>query len=533
MVDVRLLEVLFPRFASVQVDEMARDGDRVSVRARVRKTTGLCPACGSLARRVHDRYERQIADTAVVGQRVLIRLQVRRFICDVVACTRRTFVEQAEGLTFRYGRVTSLLHQTLQVIAAALAGRPGARLAARTAITTSRSTLLRVLRAIALPTLSPGPRVLGVDEFAIRRGATYATLLLDMETHRPIDVFDGRTAESFAAWLREHPGVEIICRDRGGNYAEGARSGAPDAVQVADRFHLWANLGEAVEKTVISHRSCLPEPVPTEEETQAIPAALVVPDPLRNVDDEGRLAVRKRERYAAVQALVVAGNSLNSISRQTGLCFRTVQRYAQAGSLDELLATAERSSTLDRFKEYLLTRWNDGCTDAGRLHRELQGMGWRGSARTVQRYAHQLRGLTSAPPPRPVTPKPRKVARWLMTNSANLTAGDQVRLKAIIARCPELAATRRHVAGFASMRRELRGDQLPNWMAAVTSGELPALHSFVKGLNRDLDAVTNGLTLTWSSGPCEGAVNRVKALKRSMFGRANLDLLRHRILLPN
>ncbi|MEV0570631.1 hypothetical protein [Dactylosporangium sp. NPDC050588] len=185
------------------------------------------------------------------------------------------------------------------------------------------------------------------------------------------------------------------------------------------------------------------------------------------------MAVQKRERYAAVQELMHAGHSLNSISRQTGWCFRTVQRYAQAGSLDDLLATAERSSTLDRFKEYLLTRWNDGCTDTGRLHRELQGLGWRGSARTVHRYTHQLRGLTSTPPPKPVTPKPRKVARWLMTNPANLTAGDQVRLKGIMARCPELQATRRHVAGFASMMRELRGDQLPNWIAAVTTDELP------------------------------------------------------------
>jgi hypothetical protein len=197
-----------------------------------------------------------------------------------------------------------------------------------------------------------------------------------------------------------------------------------------------------VEKTVLAHRSCLPEPVPTGEESQTTPTAVVMPDQVRHVDgDERRLTVRKRERYAAVQALVVAGNSLNSISRQTGLCFRTVQRYAQADSLDELLATTERSSTLDRFKQYLLTRWNDGCTDAGRLHRELQDMGWHGSARTVQRYAQHLRGLTSAPPPSPVTPKPRKVARWLMTNPANLTAGDEVRLKAIIARCPELEGT--------------------------------------------------------------------------------------------
>lgn len=152
MVDVRLLQVLFPRLASVRVDEVIHDGNRVCVRARVRQTAGRCPACGNLAGRVHERYGRQLADTAVAGQRVLIRLQVRRFICDVAVCARRTFVEQVQGLTFRYGRVTSLLHETLRVIAAAVAGRPGVRLAAWTAIATSRSTLLRVLRAIPLPT---------------------------------------------------------------------------------------------------------------------------------------------------------------------------------------------------------------------------------------------------------------------------------------------------------------------------------------------------------------------------------------------
>ncbi|MEU2036958.1 ISL3 family transposase [Nocardia amamiensis] len=468
-----------------------------------------------------------------------MRLTVRRFFCRNMSCRCRTFVEQVAGLTERRRRRSAGLLRTLTKIGLALAGRPGARLARTLAIEVSRTTLLRLVRAVPEPPITT-PRILGVDDFALRRGSVYATILVDMDTHRPIDVLPDRSAKTLATWLNAHPGVEIICRDRGGTYADGARTGAPQAIQVADLWHLWHNLAEAVEKTVQSHRRCL-QAVPDDASTdspsariseQPEPAEEMAPELDKPVPEQ-RLVTRLRERHAAVHRLRAEGLSLNAIGRELGVCFRTVQRYAAAATPDELLTkTMDRDSSLDPFKPYLHQRYNQGCTNATILHTELHPLGWRGSLRTVQRYLRRIPAQQKAPAPRPVVLKPRHITRWIMTDPANLDADAATRLEAVLARCPELNATARHVNSFADMMCGLHGDRLPAWIEAVQADALPALHSLARGFTRDQAAVTAGLTLPWSSGPVEGQVNRVKHLKRSMFGRAELDLLRRRILLP-
>jgi len=421
-------------------------------------------------------------------------------------------------------------------------------------------TLLRIIRGLPDPA-APTPKLLGVDEFAIRRGQTYATILLDMATHRPIDVLDGRRADTFADWLRQHPGVRVICRDRSGAYAEGARQGAPEAIQVADRFHLWANLGEAVEKTVFAHRGCLAEPEIEPDETastvdaqhdaapveDADPAATSVAPPHHDglLDVSGRprrLVARSIERFEAVQALRAQGMSLRAITVALDLDRKTVRRFADMPSLDELLFKAtHRVSKLDRYKPYLDHRAGEGCTNAVVLFAELKAMGYTGSDQTVRRYVAPLRpkhkqqtansGKTAAPTVRPAPPKPRRVARWIMTRPDRLKPGETVALKQILARCPQLEATAGHVTGFAAMMSERSGaQQLDGWMHAILADDLPALHSLVNGMRRDHTAILNGLSLPYSSGAVEGAVTRAKAIKRAYYGRANLDLLRKRVL---
>ncbi|MEW1660642.1 ISL3 family transposase [Streptomyces sp. NPDC093707] len=519
------------------VELVERTVSGITLHARVRAADGRCPHCGSSSGRVHGRYLRRLSDAAVSGARVVIELLVRRFRCLNAACAAVTFVEQAAGLTSPHARFTFLLRGMLTSIAVALAGRPGSRLAAALGVPVAKDTLLRLLRALPEELVEP-VRVLGVDDFALRKGDSYATILVDLERRRPIDVLPGREAEPLAAWLRDHPEVEIICRDRGGAYAEGARTGAPQASQIADGWHLWRNLGEAVEKTVGAHHACIrtvfattvpASPPPGDDIWQLPPPAT---DSMLDVcGRERRLVIRTKERYAAVQQLLADGSSLEGICRTLRLDRSTVRRFARATSLDELLVKAtNRASILDPYTAHLHQRWKDGCRDSAQLHEEILALGFRGSIQTTRRYLRPFKSSATAPPAPRVAPRPRRVVRWIMTNPGNLPDVDALALKEIRTGCPELDAVNQHVRDFATMMRDLTGSELPAWMERVEHDDLPALHSLVNGLRRDQDAVIAGLSSPWSSGQVEGQNTRVKQIKRDGYGRANFDLLRTRIL---
>jgi transposase len=372
---------------------------------------------------------------------------------------------------------------------------------------------------------------------------------MDMDSHRLIDMLPDREAETFADWLRAHPGTEVICRDRGGAYARAARQAAPAAVQVADRFHLWQDLAEAVEKTVLARIAAMDPPPgpdsPQDPGTAASPPAPAEPDGFRDVHShERKLVARHRERYAAVQALRAEGCSVREIARRLGLARGTAAKFAGAASIDELLVKAtRRPSILDPFKPYLGQRWNDGITSAAALHEEIRARGWEGGILAVERYLRQFRTadgrdrqararpqLTApaAPPP----PKPRQVTRWIMTHPGHLASGDAANLARLLDASPALAAAAGHVRSFAGMMTRRQGLlTLEDWLTAVEASDQPALRSFARGIRRDQHAVTAGLALPHSSGALEGKNCKIKYLKRLMYGRANFDLLRKMALL--
>jgi hypothetical protein len=320
---------------------------------------------------------RRLLDTAVGGCEVVICLAVRRFFCLAPECAKVTFAQQVSGLTSRHARRTPAMTAVLQAVALALGGRAGARLSGRLAAGVSRMTLTRLIRALPDPAVDKAPRVLGVDEFVLRKGHSYGTLLVDVETRRPVDILDERSSESFAAWLTARPGAELICRDRAGCYADGGARGAPDAVQVVDRWHLWHNLGAAVERAVTGHRehllAALAQPAVSPSAGADTPAA---PPPA--APRTGRFADRTRRRHADVHRLLAAGCSLSQVATDLGLSRTTVRRFARAAGPEELLendGTGRRPSILDEHEPYLRERWNAGCTNAAVLWQEIRDRG--------------------------------------------------------------------------------------------------------------------------------------------------------------
>jgi transposase len=543
-----LLAVLFPHLAGLRVHRVEDAGDAVVIVASCRAEAACCPRCGQESARVHGGYARVVADGVVGGRPVLIVLQVRRFRCRNPACPAVTFAEQAAGLSERYRRRSVPLTAMLAGFGLELAGRAAARLAGTLGIAVHPATVLRLVAAAPDPQVSAAPEALGVDDFALAKGQVYGTVLVDMRTGDVIDLLPDREAASLQAWLTAHPGAKIICRDRAGNYAEGARDGAPDAIQVADRWHLWHNLAEYAEKTVAAHRGCLkdqpggdagggtPGTADTLEQQPPGPAEDGPPAPDGSLDAcgrERRLVIRTRDRYAEIRGRLDAGESLSAISRVTGLDRKTVQRFARAGSAEELLGKAtSRESKLDRFTPYLHQRWNEGVTDAAALHADLRDRGWTGSEQTVRRYVRPFRQAHAAPGPAPAVPKTRQITRWLLTRPDHLHADEQAQLQAIRARCPHIDALAGHVTAFAEMMTARTGSRdLESWLAAVEADDRAGLRSLAAGIRNDQQAVTNGLTLHWNSGKVEGTVNKIKMIKRQMYGRAGFDLLRKRVIL--
>ncbi|SNY64751.1 Transposase [Paractinoplanes atraurantiacus] len=307
--------------------------------------------------------------------------------------------------------------------------------------------------------------------------------------------------------LREHPDVTVICRDGSATYAEAIRDGAPQAVQVSDRWHLWANLGKAVEKTVVAHSGCWR------------------PD---SASARCLLDERTRERHTAVHALLDQGVGLMDCARRLGWALNTVQRYARAASAEQLQRPPRYRETLvDAFRDHLRRRRaEEPGVAVTRLLAEIREQGYTGSANLLVRYLNQGRAETERIPP-----SPRRLVAWLMSRPEKLPAHHEDHLDALLETYPYLRVLAGHIRTFAGLLTARRGQDLDAWTTRVEADDLPALHGFVHGLRMDLPAVVAGLTLPYSNGPIEGANTKVKYLKRQMYGRAGFALLRQRILL--
>ncbi|MGW8329340.1 ISL3 family transposase [Streptomyces sp. NPDC055897] len=524
---VEIADLLLPGI-EVRVERLALTDTEVRVAVSSRAGSAACSECGRGSSRVHCYYPRTLADRPVAGRRVRVELRARRLVCGNERCDRRTFAEQIPSLTRRHAQRTDALTAHLAEVALFLGGRPGARLFRRMAVDTCKDTLIRLIRALPLTAAGTVPH-LGVDEFALRRGRTYATILVDMTTRRPVDVLADRAASTFATWLRDHPEVRVVCRDRAGPFRDGARAGAPQAVQVADAWHLLNNLAQAVERVIGRHRVDLREPLTSHDD--------VLHRHDGELDIHGRprpLVARTRERHRQIHERMDRGDSLRAIARDLHLSRGTVTRFAHAVGVEELLVAAVNRPTLvDDYRHYLHHRWMEGCTNAAALTREIQRLGYRGDINTVRRHLKPYRDgeipITAPSPHLSV----RSVTDWIMRRPEHLTDVESKGLDELCGRNTALATTIEYARRLALMIRERRSEHLALdvWIADVRLNGQRELRTLANGIRRDHAAVRAALTTTHTSGAVEGNVTRIKLLKRQIYGRANFDLLRRRILL--
>lgn len=515
----------------IAATELSHEGLHLHVRSC--SAESRCPCCEQLSQRVHSHYERSLKDLPCSGGSVQIGLNVRRFFCDNPGCERRIFTERLPDLVAPHARRTQRVVSLMQQVGLLVGGSAGASLLSYLALATSRWTVLRDVRKVSLP-VTPIPRVLGVDDWAMRRGHRYGTVLVDLEAAHIIDLLPDREAGTLANWLQAHPGVEIISRDRAGGYAEGAKRGAPQAIQVADRWHLLKNLGDTLANLLGRHRRLLKE-LDTEPTTS-------VRQPT-SLGHDSPAFERRIKRFERVQQLRADGLTISAIASLMQLDRKTVRKYLEMTHLSPQRPRRHTSQAtkLSPYRAYLLARGLDGQRTVRQLWRELLDQGYTGSLTTVATFLAAARHPMPEPPqasavelisPLPAVTRmtPRRATWLLLARPDQLASDQQQQLQRLVQLHPDIAHIAAHAQAFARLLRDRTLDAFDSWLEQARHSYLRELRTFAQGIRRDYSAVKAAISLPWSNGMVEGFVNRIKFVKRQMFGRARFDLLRIRLL---
>lgn len=497
-----------------------------------------CPVCQTSSRQVHSYYTRTIEDLCWADRQVRLELHVRRFVCSNTACSRRTFAEQFGEQIKAYARRTKRCASQLQTIGLMLGGNAGARLAEALGIPVSSDTLLRLVRATEVPERST-PEVLGVDDFALRKGVKYGTILLDLERQCLIDLLPDREKATVATWLKSHPGVKMVSRDRGGAYAEAAREAAPEAIQIADRFHLSQNAGEMIVRIMRRNYDRVKEilgetPQSAKPIDQSLPLQRHEAD--KQVSQQRRMAV-----YEHVILLYEQGRSQTEIAAQLHMSRKRIREFLKGPPSPPVYK--QRSTKLAPYKAYLKQRFaEDGRGNSLQFYREVCSQGYDGCCSVITSYVTQLRqlagtvagtGVHQRTQPKPLNdtlPAPSQIRWWFLLPVERLTAKQQAQLLLLCQGEAAFSVSYQLVQAFIALLHQKTDQGLTEWLDQAQKSAVAELVSFAKGLVRDEAAVRAGLSLKWSQGQVEGAVNRLKLIKRSMYGRAKFDLLRIRVL---
>ena len=510
------------------------DANVITIFAKTSGTTSRCPACGMRSSRVHSRYTRTLADLPWQGIPVTVRLRVRRFFCDEVSCHRAIFAERLPGVATHYARRTERLDGWFTHVSFALGGEAGSRLLKDLGIVVSGDTLLNHIRSTQLQDHET-PRVLSVDDFAFRRGTRYGTVLVDLERHTLVDVLPDRSADTFARWLSEHPGVEVVSRDRGGEYAEAARRTAPHAMQVADRFHLMKNLRDVVLRVFRQHEEVLELVPPPMKHFQRLTNLRLDREASKEHTRE-----KTRQLFESIHALSKKGIKNAQIARTLGIHRHTVEKYLAFKIPPQRRHFTKKVSAIAQYEDYILGRWEQGCRNATQIWREISEQGYPGAYKNVvriTRYLKEQERLAKPLPDRPPGILASHAAGILVKRAENRSEEEIQTLKRLktVHRTTELCcALFEQFAGMLRDKEGRSGEQarrrLQEWTDQAKASGIAELKAFALKLLQDMEAVVAAMVLPYSQGQTEGRVNKLKLVKRSMYGRGKFDLMRQRVL---
>jgi transposase len=507
-------KLLPPGFAA---DEAASTDDRTVVTIHGTSAISVCPSCGVISQRIHSRYHRRLADLPMAGRRAVLVLQARRFRCDAVQCARRIFTERFDDNILKpWARRTARLDQIVHCLALALGGRPAASFAHRLSIPISNDTLLRAVRRRGSASFAP-PTVIGIDDWAWRRNQRYGTLICDLERRKTIALLPDREPATAQAWLAAQPQIGIVARDRGGGYGLAAQKALPNAVQVADRWHLMENASQAfldaVRKSMRDIRA-------------AVGAATINPELLTSAEKlqyEG--FQRREETNATILAMSKEGATIKEIVRRAGYS-RGLVRKVLRGQRSDMFRV--RSSSLEAYLPWLDEQWAAGRRNGSELWRTLKSRGFRGCLRVVSEWSGRRRRserMDASALGR--APSARTVARLMTAGRDQLSKAETVTVAAIESGVETLVQAREAVAAFQTMIRRKALAELNPWIERAKS---TLVASFANGVTKDIAAVTAAISSGWSNGQTEGQICKLKLVKRQMYGRGKLDLLQARVI---
>lgn len=523
---------------------MENASEKLVITGQATRRSANCTNCGVRSAHYHSSYTRLMRDTPIGLKPVWLEIQVRRFRCHNEQCKQKTFAEQFPDLVGRRRRHTHRLIANLAQIGLATGGEAGVRLAKKLAMYTSPATMIRLIRHLNTP-VTKTPRIIGIDDWAFRKGRTYGTIIIDHELGKPIDLLPSSDGDDVKGWLEQYPSIEIVTRDRSGEYRDAITQALPEATQIADRWHLLKNMGETIERHISKRYKSLCESMANWAKDDVVDLDTengekrrrYAPEPEREAIHTARTEARQAV-YDAVKARRAQGAYTTDIAREFNLSRTTVSRWVNSESLPpDTRGRFKRKCLIDEYEAYLHDRLAEGCTNQSQLWREICKLGFTGNRELVSKWVRENGTSARAQSANPAiekdriaVPRPRALT-WLLIRRKDEMDEDEQYLLKLLLKDTKIAELRQLAHKFMQMIRNQSANEWTSWLKACCQSAVKELRNFAISLKRDEAAVYEAIRQPWSNGPTEGHVNRLKFLKRQMYGRANFDLLRLKVLL--